>query len=217
MGPRGAAPAPFTLAVDDLGSLLVVAGDELVLGHVRAGEADLPFLADVGPRHARLRRERSFSAGSRWLLEPVDGERVLARGLPLAGPRALADGDEVELGVNLAFRYRRTDPASESALLSLQRGAECRGSASVLLLAPGPGGRVRVGPGPHCLLRTAAPAREIRLELRGSELWLASESVAVQGGAPRSTLVLAVPPAERVDVMAPRGEGGAPFALSLLP
>ena len=116
-GPR------LALTVDELGSYLLVPGDDLVLGHLRGEAADLPFLADVGPRHARLSRSTSFRGGARWSIVPLEGEPVAVNGRPVSeGGQPLAHGDRVTLGVNLGFRFHRPDAASTTAVLRAPRG-----------------------------------------------------------------------------------------------
>src|SRR6185436_16521093 len=136
--------AAFLLSVDDAGAFLVCLREEIVLGHVQ-GDADLPFLADVAPRHAVLRRATTFASGPVWSIEPVGRERVCVGGEPVSGRRALASGDEIELAPNLALRFVLPVPASESALLELHAGAECLGATHVILFAEGSGGRLAIG------------------------------------------------------------------------
>ena len=151
------------LSVDEAGTFLVALETELVLGHLRDGSADLPFLADVGPRHARLERTETFRDGAVWRIAPLAAEPVITAGetVPDDG-RALVDGDVVELGVNLAFRFRRPDPASTSAVLDLLHGTECLGCRGIVLLGSGPSGRLSIGPGSRCHLRAGGLQEDAR-------------------------------------------------------
>ncbi len=211
---------PFVLSVDELGTFLVRSEPELVIGHLREGCADLPFLADVGPRHALLSRRSSFRSGTAWFIAPLDGERVSANGEPVpeAG-RRLHHGDQVELGVNLAFRCLRPDPASTSVVLELRRGAQCRGCSAIVLLDEGPSGRLRIGPSPICHLRAWALAAELVLELSGGRLRVSSKGGLAGAGEPRSEVVhLPAPPPRRVDLFVGQGTADRPpFALVFLP
>ena len=211
---------PFVLAVDELGSFLVSRRAELVLGHLRGGQADLPFLADVGARHARFRREESFREGQVWRVVPEPGENVaVGRELVPADGRVLTDGDRVAFGVNLELRFRRPDPGSTTAVLELKSGVECLGCDGVLLFAEGPAGRVRVGSGAHSHLRVAALAEDLWLELAGDSIEVASErGVARPGESQTERLGVPVPPPTRADLFVGTGaDGKPPFAIAFLP
>lgn len=205
------------LSVDDGGQYLLAGGERLTLGHVRAARADLCFLADVGALHAELAREDSLQEGPGWRIRSCGEELVTLGGrrVERAG-RRLAAGELVRLGENLEFRYTLPDPASASALLELLRGAECAGAHRIVLLADGPGGRLRIGSAPAHLVRVPGLDFELALEKRGAELELASEPPLLLSGAERCRLPF--PPRERVQVTcgAPRGSR-PPFALSLEP
>ena len=173
--------APFDavllrLGVDDGGEFLVVAGAALTFGHSRAGEADLPFLADVAPLAARVQfLGESFHGGFVWSLEPTPGERLLVNGEVVAnGPVALTDGDAVSLAPNLTFDFRVPDPSSSAAILELYSGTECLGAQRILLIGPGPAGRVRIGRSFGCAVRVARMQRELTLERAEAELLVRS-------------------------------------------
>lgn len=136
----------FLLAVDDAGEFLVAVGDTLRIGHLRAADVDLPFLADVPSHAAVLRLVEDFHAGARWCLAPEHGATltVNARAIGTAGC-ALADGDEVRLARNLAFRFVAKERGTSAARLELAGGTECFGAPRVLLLPVGAGGRARIG------------------------------------------------------------------------
>ncbi len=137
--------APFLLSVDGAGQYLVAAGARFVLGHLRGGAADLPFLADLGARHALLERTDSLRDGATWSITAFGDERVYVNGERTAERRVLARGDNVRLGENLTFRFRAPDPASESTMLYFPEGIDCAGGRHVLLFSDGEGGRIRVG------------------------------------------------------------------------
>jgi hypothetical protein len=221
-GPAEGAAAPVQralLSVDDAGDYLLCAGRELSLGHARAGLADLPVLADVGPLHARFHLRSSFGSGESWCLEPVARERVYRNAEPLQAAAALADGDDLRLGKNLELVFQAPDPASATAVLALGRGADCLGASHVVLFAAGAGGRLRLGAaaGRHVRVPNLIVGADLMLFQR--RLWIASEAgVAVAGSASAETLGMPFPPDARVDVRIGKGEHGrAPFSFSLLP
>lgn len=221
--------APFDavllrLGVDDGGELLVVAGAALTFGHSRAGEADLPFLADVAPLCARVQfLGESFHGGFVWSLEPTPGERLLVNGEVVAsGPVALCDGDAVSLAPNLTFTFRVPDPSSSAAILELYSGVECLGAQRILLIGPGPAGRVRIGRSFGCAVRVARLAREVTLEREGPELVVRSKDGLATLGADRPErapeLRVPCPPARRVDLVVGQASAdGPPFGLFLAP
>ena len=225
---RAAMPAPgrarddcFRLAVDEGGEYLVCTRESLVIGHSRSLAADLPFLADVGARHARLERRESLRGGVVWHLRPLEREpvwvgdrRVDEDGAPLA------PGVPARLSTNLVFRLRVPDPASESCVLELLKNTECAGAQRILLFAPGVGGRVRIGPARHRHVRVASE-HDVSLIASGEKLVVASSSGLRVGATepdPPHTVELDHPPPRRVDVAVGRAAGGSPpFTLSFAP
>jgi hypothetical protein len=213
--PRESRAACALLSVDGGGQVLLCGGERLTLGHLRAGRADLLFLADVGAVHATLVRADSLQAGPGWRVEPCARERVLVAEAPVPpeGLR-LVPGERVRLGENLEFLLALPDPASASAVLELQHGVECAGARHIVLLAPGAGGRVRIGAAPTHHVRVPGLELVLELEWRGSELELKGQ--ARLDGAPRGALPF--PPSERIALTCGRAQGGRPpFALSLEP
>lgn len=215
-GARELLPHAALLSVDGAGQFLLCGAERLTLGHRRAARADLGFLADVGALHATLVRADSLHSGPGWCIEPCGSERVTVAGtlVPAAG-RRLTPGERVRLGANLEFCLELPDPSSASAVLELQRGAECAGARRIVLLAPGPGGRVRIGPARHHHMPVPGLEFELVLEWHGGELELASEielSGALQGERGR----LPFPPRDRLALACgtPRGSR-PPFGLAL--
>ncbi len=222
---RSAAGARLRLAVDDAGEFLTLVGTEAAIGHTRARDVALPFLLDVEAHHARLRLVEDFHGGPRWLLVPEPGAaaRVQERDVP-AGGVLLADGDEVLLGGNLAFRFAAREPGSASAVLDLLRGAECLGATRVLLLVPGAGGRVRLGArsARHIPLADLEHEIEIGAERAADGWWLRVHCAAgVRGGSPageESQVRLPLPlPAPVTLTARARKAGRPPFALVFAP
>jgi hypothetical protein len=224
----------FLLAVDDGGEFFAASGRTLVLGHLRAPEADLPFLADVDAEHARFAIRETFHGGLRWSLAAPATSRVLVGGRFVGEtPVLLADGDPVQVAPNLAFRFRAPDPATGSAVLDLQSGADCQGARHVLLFAPGAGGRVRIAARVDRLIPVPELTQEVSLEIEDAALPMDAASlvvrcpggVRVQGGiAPHATgnadpaLVLPCPPSQPISVdLGARPAGRAPFGLTFSP
>lgn len=213
----------FHLAVDDGGEFLVVCSASVTLGHARAGRADVPFLADIESRHARLVREESFHHGPTWRVEPVESAHVEVGDRPLSAPELLTDGDVVRLAPNLAFRFRLPEPSSTSAVLELFHGAESEGAVRVLLLAPGPSGRVRIGPRRLRHVPVAGLEHEVELSLVENALKIVCEGgVRVLGvdAADEAAIEKCVPfpPTRRYDVSVnARPSQRPPFCLAIDP
>ena len=103
----------FLLWVDAVGGFLVCLSNEVIVGQALPdAEADIPILGDLSKQHAKIRRE-----GEDYLIEPLSEVRV--RGRTITGTRLLTDGDEVELGNAVVFRYRKPHALSASARLEL--------------------------------------------------------------------------------------------------
>jgi len=215
---REALPHACLLSVDGGGQFLLCGAERWTLGHLRAGRADLGFLADVGALHATLVRADSLHAGPGWRIEPCGAERVTVADEPVpSAGRRLEPGAPVRLGENLRFALELPDPASASALLELQRGAECAGARRIVLFAPGPGGRVRIGPSKHHHLRVPGLDFELVLEWCGRELELTSE-LPLEGAFTGERGRLAFPPPARLALTCGKPRGSRPpFGLSFEP
>ena len=222
----------FLLAVDDGGEFFTAAGPSLVVGHLRSPSADLPFLADVDAEHALLSIAETFHAGPRWSIAALSGSRILVGGrLVERTPALLVDGDQVQLAPNLAFRFRSPDPASASAVLDLQSGADCQGARHVLLFAPGVGGRVRIAARIDRHIPVPELTQEVSLEIDGPSLVVRCPGgVRVQGGvaphvAPPMTregadpaFVLPLPPTQAIALnLGARPANRPPFGLTFSP
>lgn len=211
-------PAAALLSVDGGGQVLLIAAERVTLGHLRAGCADLGFLADVGALHAALLRADSLQAGPGWRIVPLGAERVAVAGEPVPeSGRRLASEERVHLGENLEFRMEVPDAASATVVLELLRGAECAGARRILLLAPGPGGRMRIGAALHHHVRVPGLAFELELEWHAHELRLRSEAP-LAGAVLGTDGALPFPPPERLELTAGAARGSRPpFALSFEP
>jgi len=219
----------FHLAVDDAGELLVAYGNTVTLGHARAEAADLGFLADLDPLHVRLYRTESFHTGPGWRIEPVRKQRIAIGGQLIdSGGAMLADGDEVQLSTNLAFRFCRPEAASGSALLELLHGAECEGASSILLFSPGEAGCIHISSSPGRHLRVPRLREEITLWIDGAELVVESREQLSATGVDAATqaptdqgpggLRVPCPSPWRIDFSVGSGAGSRPpFGFSVRP
>jgi hypothetical protein len=206
------------LSVDDAGQYLLVGAERVTLGHLRAGRADLVFLADVGALHAELVREDSLRLGPGWRLRPLGGEAVTVAGHALTSEGArLGAGERVRLGTNLEFVFCVADPASASAVLELQHGAECLGARRVLLFALGAGGRFALGALARHAVRVPGLEFVLAFERAGDELVLTGESTS-EAGALAGAHQLAFPPPARLTFSTGAARGSRPpFSCSLEP
>ncbi len=219
LAPERGGPS-FVLTVDDAGQFYVACGARLRLGHLRAGRAELLFLADVGSLHAELIRTDSLRHGPVWRIEPLGAELVTVDGAAV-GPAGLrlGDGDTVRCGQNLSFVFRVPDPASHTVLLDLQHGVECAGALHVVLFGEGEGGRLRVGAAAQRHVRVPNLSREIELQREGQRILVrCAEGVRADQQAAGESFSLPCPPPERVHLsFGTAQDGRPPFGFSLEP
>ncbi len=118
------------LWVDGVGGYWLCLADAVVLGQPNAEvPADVPILADLSSRHARIRRD-----GEGYLIEAM--HRTRADGRPVGRVAPLADGSVITLGDSVRLRFRRPHALSATARLdfvSLHRTEP--GADAVLLMA----------------------------------------------------------------------------------
>ncbi len=145
--PSSVRPARLRMSLDDAGSFLICAGPCASVGHSRAGEADVPLLADLLPRHVRFVLEPpSFHSAASWRVEPIGSARAWIGVEPLgAAGHSLKSGDLVRLAEHSVLRFEQPDRASLSATLDLEAGLESAGAKRILLFAPGIEGRLSIG------------------------------------------------------------------------
>jgi hypothetical protein len=99
-----------------------------VLGQHGAGRhADVPVLGDLSRRHARIRR-----SGEGYLVEPFQLVRINGRKVIQAS--TLSDGDELELGSGVKFRFRQPHALSATARLDPVSGHRTQPYADGVLL-----------------------------------------------------------------------------------
>jgi hypothetical protein len=117
----------FMLWVDAVGGYWVCLADELTVG--QPGGADIPILADISARHARIRRD-----GEGYLIDAFREVRVGGR--RVAATELLGDGSRIEIGAGVKLQMRRTHPLSLTARLDfLSRHRTQPAADAVLLLA----------------------------------------------------------------------------------
>lgn len=215
----------FHMAVDDGGEFLVVAGEELTLGHARGGEADIPFLADLESAQATIRPVESFHGGTSWQLLPrARAAEVGGREAPVGEARELYDGVLVAISPRVQFRFRLPEPGSASAQLELLHGAEAGDAGRVILLVPGPAGRVRIGSRRRRHVPVRDLEQDVSLSLVEGQLEVACEGgVRIEGVSRNQEEAstnkrLPCPPPARIDLTVnARPSRRVPFGLSLSP
>ena len=128
------------LWIDSVGGYWVCLADELIIGQPgdRDG-ADIPILADISSRHARIRRD-----GEGYLIDALREVRVAGRAVEKT--ELLSDSSRIEIGPSVKLQLRRTHPLSMSARLDfLSRHRTQPAADAVLLLADS----CVMGPKPH--------------------------------------------------------------------
>jgi hypothetical protein len=119
----------FVLWVDAVGGYWVCLGDEVVLGQAGPPGADVPLLADLSARHARIRRD-----GEGYLIEAF--REVYLEGRKVDHLALLSDGNRVQLGTSVRLLFRRPHALSATARLDfLSRHRTQPSTDAVLLMA----------------------------------------------------------------------------------
>ena len=120
----------FMLWVDSVGGYWVCLADELIVGQPGdRGGADIPILADISSRHARIRRD-----GEGYLIDAFRDVRVGGR--PVYTTELLNDGSRIEIGAGVKLQMRRSHPLSLTVRLDfLSRHRTQPPADAVLLLA----------------------------------------------------------------------------------
>jgi hypothetical protein len=118
----------FLLWVDAVGGYLVCLENEVLLGQASPGNrVDVPILGDVSRRHAKIRRQ-----GEGYVIEPIGP--VAIEGREIHSPALLSDGDEVQLGVGVRFRFRKPHALSATARLDFVSRHRTQPSCDAVLL-----------------------------------------------------------------------------------
>lgn len=214
----------FHLAVDDGGEHLVLGGERWQFGHRASRPAetgvDLGFLAPLRARHGCLERRLSLRGGVQyWLIPDPEAPVEIAGRVAQPGPLRLQHGDLIVLGGRLLLRFALLSLDSTSARLTIESSEDCEGARSILLLADGPEGALRIGSRNKHHLRVADLEHEVTLSLQPAEL-----IVSCSGGFLRGTalgaraLSVPLPLRERLWIEPrARAAGKPPFALTLMP
>ena len=196
-GPRLVAGQPYVLRVEERGDWLVHPGRDLVIGKSLGGVADLPVLAAIGRRHARIRREGSCPQ-TRYVLEPIGDRRVVRNRRPVDRPVVLSHGDVVELGGILTFTFLLPVPDSPAAVLRLDGDFTIHGCHRVILVPEEPeASPIVIAPGPEA--HVPLPPDRDRVELvRGGEpasgdLWARAPMGVSSGDGPARPKVRVIP------------------------
>jgi hypothetical protein len=152
----------FMLWVDAVGGYWVCLADSVIVGQpVSCGGADVPILADISSRHARVRRD-----GEGYLIEAMRPVRL--NGKPVHDVGLLADGMKIELGEGVRLAFRRPHALSATARLDFLSNHRTQPSAdAVLLMAES----CILGPGRHCHVICRDWPREVILFRQDNKLY----------------------------------------------
>lgn len=152
----------FLLRVDEGGEFLVLRGESVVIGNLRDGRVDLPIMAAITGRHARIQRSMSFHGGMEDLIVPETGE-VRVGGVVVTSHK-LRTGDRVQLGTTLQFVYAMPSSRSLSASLRLLGGFQAGFTDQVLLLKDrGRDGRILIGAGHNVHVQVANAKADVEV------------------------------------------------------
>ena len=152
----------FLLRVDEGGEFLVLRGETVMLGNLRDGRADLPVLAAIAGRHARITRSMSFHGGMQDSIVAEDGE-VRVKGQVVQTHR-LQSGDTMQLGRTLRLQYEMRTDRSLTASLKFLGGFQVAGTDRLLLLKDrGRDGRILIGPGKDVHIRVPLAQSEVEV------------------------------------------------------
>jgi hypothetical protein len=152
----------FMLWVDAVGGYWVCLADTVIIGQpIACGSADVPILANISSRHARVRRD-----GEGYLIEALRPVRLNGRPVHEAG--LLAEGTKIELGEGVRMVFRRPHALSATARLDFLSNHRTQPSAdAVLLMAES----CILGPGRHCHVVCRDWTREVILFRQGNDLY----------------------------------------------
>lgn len=118
----------FNLWLDAVGGYLVCPSEIVMLGQATAAsQIAVPILADISRRHAKICRK-----GDGYLIEPL--ARVAIEDQEIQEVTLLTDGDLVELGKSVRFRFRQPHPLSATARLEFLSGHRTQPSADAVIL-----------------------------------------------------------------------------------
>lgn len=116
------------LWVDAVGGYLVCLADEIVLGQAIPGTTvDVPILADLSRRHAKIRREDGD-----YIIEPI--QAVGLNGKAIQQPTLLTDGVEIQLASNVKYCFYKPHALSATARLDFASRHRTQPSVDAILL-----------------------------------------------------------------------------------
>jgi hypothetical protein len=118
----------FMLWVDAVGGFWICLADAVTLGQpLRCGSVDVPIMADISARHARIRRD-----GEGYLIEAV--REVRLDGRVVQGAALLSHGSRIELGERVRLTFRRPHALSATARLDFLSQHRTQPAADAVLL-----------------------------------------------------------------------------------
>jgi hypothetical protein len=127
-GPGKCENRRLQLWIDAVGGYLVCLADEVEIGQASHGTTvDIPVFGNLSHVHARIRRD-----GEGYIITPEG--KVKVSGRELIGPSFLSDGDEIQLGDVVRFRFRRPHALSASARLEPLSGHRTQPPSDAILL-----------------------------------------------------------------------------------
>ncbi len=119
----------FLVWIDAVGGYLVCLNDQLLLGQARPNsQVDIPLVADVSSRHARIKREGEEGD---YVIEPL--AEVTVQNKEIQSPTLLHHGDMISLG-SAQLRFTKPHPLSSSARLDLLGSSRTSPFADAVLL-----------------------------------------------------------------------------------
>ena len=134
----------------------------MTIGNLRDGRADLPILAAIAGRHARIQRSMSFHGGMQDSIVAEGGE--LRVGGQRVGNHGLRAGERVLLGSALQIAYDQPSKRSLTSSLQLLGGFQVAGTDRVLLFKDrGRDGRILIGAGTDVHVRVPGAKGEVEI------------------------------------------------------
>ncbi|MCC6671534.1 MAG: hypothetical protein IT458_10765 [Planctomycetes bacterium] len=152
----------FLLRVDEGGEYLVLRGDSITFGNLREALSDVPILANLAGRHARIVRSLSFHGG---MQDKVVAERGEVRvGGVACTERVLQSGDRIRLGQTLELTYSMPSQRSLTAAIRIHGGFQVGGTDKLLLFKDrGRDGRILIGPAQDAHVRVPGSSTDVEL------------------------------------------------------
>ncbi len=170
------------LWVDAVGGFWVCLADEVTIGQPgSAGTVDIPILADLSHRHARIRRDAEG-----YVVEAIRPVRV--DGQPVEGVAALSDRSVLQLGESVRLVFRRPHALSATARLDFASRHRTQPSVDAILLMAD---SCVLGPRPHSHVVCRHWADEVVLYRQEDGLYCrASSAVEIDGAAAQTRGVI---------------------------